>query len=280
MDKLLHTIRMRLAVAVAMVLCMVACLTVSRATAVPLPAIFDASLLRQPSPVMAMVVVAISFVGCATLVSLALGRWRPEAGLFTASVGLAVYAIRGGSMTQTLQYASGRSVFLQLMVELVLLYVLVAIAVAIGCKLSGNAGSPPAEADEDPELTERNALNQKLLAVAVQVVVMGVVLMLLGQGESKKQAMWAVGLAAYVGAVGAHWAFPIRRGEWLAAAPLFVGVFGYAMAFVRPPQIAIGIVQQPLATALPLHYVSMGIAGAVLGHWMSRKWQEEALAKE
>ena len=274
---LLHTIRMRLAVAVAMVLCMVACLTVSRATLVPVPAMFEASLLRQPSPVMAMLVVAISFLGCAALVSVALGRWRPEAGLFTAAVGVAVYAIRGGSMTQTLQYADGRSVFLQMLVELVLLYGVVVVAAMIGCKFSGNRA---AVTNDDPEESERNSLNQNLLAIAVQVVVMGIVLMMLGQGESKKQAMWAVGLAAYVGAVGAHWAFPIRRGEWLAMGPLFVGMVGYAMAFVRPPLIAIGIVQQPLATPLPLHYVSMGIAGALLGHWMSRKWQEEALERE
>jgi hypothetical protein len=274
----IHIIRMRVAVVVAAVLCMVACLISSRATRVPLTAIFEASVLRQPSPVLALIVVAVVFVACAAVVSMALGRWRPEAGLFAAAAGVSVFAIRGGSITQTLQYAHSGSVFIALAVELVLLYAVVGLAALLCGKLSGRPAPAPPVTQTDAENDDPHSLKHCLLAVLVQAIGMAVVMMLLGQSESKKQAMATVAVAAYIGAIAAHYTFPVRRGEWLAFGPLLVGVAGYLIESTGATQIAIGRVNNPLATPLPLHYVSMGIVGGVLGHWMSRKWQDEAAA--
>lgn len=274
----IHLIRMRIAVAVAALLCSVTCLFVSRATRVPLTATFDASVLRQPGPVLALLVVAVLYVGCAALVSIALGRWRPEAGLFCAAVGVGVFAVRGGSITQTLQNGSGGSVFVTLAVELVLFYAVVAMTALLCSKLIGTVERSPDAETGNSDGTEPLPLRHNLLAVVVQAVAMVVVMMVLGQSESKKQAIAVVAIAAYVGAIVAHYTFPVRRGEWLAFGPLLVGVLGYLFESTQSANHAIGLVSSPLATALPIHFVSAGIAGGTLGHWMSRKWQEEAAA--
>jgi hypothetical protein len=109
---------------------------------------------------------------------------------------------------------------------------------------------------------------------------MTIVMLILAQSETKKQAIIAVAAASYLGAIAAHYTFPVRNGLWLALAPLPVGLIGYLLEYSKPSLLAIGMASQPLATALPLDYAAAGIFGGILGHWMSQKWQAESQAAE
>lgn len=269
----LATLKTRLAIALAAIACAVVAMFVSRIAHVPAVVGSDISLLRQPSSVVALIAVAVVTIASTTLVSMVIGRSRREAGLFCAAVGLIAFAAQGGSITSTLQYASGPGVLITLVVELVLLYAIVAAALFVSGKLAPTVTPVAATDEETPDL------NHHLFAVAVQTVAMVIVMLVLGQSESKKHAMTAVGLAAYIGAIAAHYSFPVRNGLWLTIAPLPVGIVGYLLEYTKPTLLSIGLVDQPLATALPLHYVGAGIAGGILGHWMSQKWQAESLAQ-
>jgi hypothetical protein len=51
-------------------------------------------------------------------------------------------------------------------------------------------------------------------------------------------------------------------------------------AYVSPGDWQIGQAGVPLARALPLDYASAGPAGAILGYWMSRRWQRAGTLEE
>jgi hypothetical protein len=61
---------------------------------------------------------------------------------------------------------------------------------------------------------------------------------------------------------------------------LIVGVVGYFWAYTWPGLWQIGNVAVPLARALPLDWASAGPSGAILGYWMSRRWQRESREAE
>jgi hypothetical protein len=249
-------------------------LLASRALGVPPVDGLDISLLNGDRPVVSLLVVAIVFVGCAVLGSFAVRRSSEEVGLFVAAVGLAVFSVRGGSISTTLRYGDGGGggIFVKLAIELVLLYAIVAAALVVIRKVVGPGVTADPAADDD----ETGSRNHHLMAVGVQAVTMAVVMFVLGHSESKKQAIIAVGVAAYLGSIAAHYTFPIQRGQWLALGPLVVGLVGYLLERSHPALASIGLVQQPLAIALPIDYASAGIIGGILGHWVSLKWAREA----
>ena len=258
-------------IAVAVVLCATVCLLASRAFGVPAAQGSDISLLNGDRSILSILVIGVTFIGGATLVSMAVGRWREEAGLFAAAVGLAVFAVRGGSISTTLRYSSGSGIYVLLAFELVLMYAMVAGAILLSHRwLKAKPVTIGGATDDEP------GQSQHLLAVGVQAVAMAIVMLIVGQSESKKQAMASVALAAYLGSIAAHYTFPIRRGHWLAFGPLLVGIVGYVLERSKPALLSIGLVAQPLAIALPIELVSAGIVGGILGHWMSQKWADEA----
>jgi hypothetical protein len=258
-------------IALAAGFCAAICLLASRAFGVPPVEGLDISLLNGGQPILSILVIAVTFIGGATLVSLAVGRWSHEAGLFAAAVGLAVFAVRGGSISTTLRYSSGAGVYMLLAIELVLMYAMVVAAIWLSHRWSKAAPLAQTEAnDEQPSRTHH------LFAVGVQAVTMAIIMLAVGQSESKKQAMATVMLAAYAGSIAAHYTFPILRGHWLAFGPLLVGIVGYFLEGSKPTLLPIGLVDQPMAIALPIELVSAGIIGGILGHWMSQKWADEA----
>jgi hypothetical protein len=267
-------LRLRAGIIAGAILCLLFCCWVARTMDIPPVAGFDAALLSQPGAIVHIVIVAVCFLAGTLLVTLALGRWRAEAGLFCASVGLAVFSWRGGNIGATLHYAAGPSIFIRLMAELALLYVIVALGILGSLRLLGK----PKLTDDSGD--ETSSWNHHLLAVAVQTIVMIVVMLLVAQNEYKKQAMAAVGISAFIGAVAAGYTFPVRRGFWLVIAPLLVGIIGYGLEFSKPFLLPIGMVEWGLATPLPLDYVAFGVAGGILGDWMVAKWKAEAAAAD
>ncbi len=265
----------RLTIALAALVCGLVGHFVSRALHVPVQPGFDVSLLRQPNPIMAVLVVGVVFVAATVLVTFAIGRWRREAGLFCGAFTLAGFSLPGGSITSTLQYANGSSTLLVLLAELVLLYTLAAVAV-YGSQWVTGPSEEPADKLDEVEGTDAQGMNHNLLSIAVQAVVMAIVMLILGQNESKKQALAVVAAGSYLGAIVSHYTFPVRNGYWLAIAPLIVGCIGYLLEWFQPTLLEIGLPSQPLAIALPIDYVLAGITGGILGHWMSRKWKLES----
>jgi hypothetical protein len=227
---------------------------------VPAERRFQASLLSQPSPILAVVVVFIGLVACSILLHLIEGADEPEIPLLGAVAGLATLSWHGGTMTALLQN-SPLAVFPTLAAETVLLG-----AMIFGCwqllvRLSRSVELPP----ED--------LQSCLMCAATAALVMSVAMYFLCQTDSKKQVMAAVGISAFAGAAAAYSAFSVRWVGCYLAAPLLVGIGGYLLAYFSPGDWHIGHTGQPLAYPLPLDYASFGTVGTLLGYWTAQKWK-------
>src|SRR5256885_12621050 len=94
----------------------------SRAVHVPSYPGFAASLLGQPSPVVAIVFAYVGVAVAACIGALLCGGVRYDAPLFCGAVALSVLSFRGGTIRNVLLSATGRGVFLRLAVEVVLLF--------------------------------------------------------------------------------------------------------------------------------------------------------------
>ncbi len=222
---------------------------------------FQASLLIQPSPIVAVLVVFVGLAGCSILLNVIEAAEEPEVPLFGAVAGLATLSWRGGTMTTILQN-SPLVVFPTLAVEVILLG-----AIIFGCwyllrRLNRNLEEP---ADEE--------LQSRAMCTGTAALVMVVAMYFLCQTDAKKQVMAAVGISAFAGAAVAYSAFSVRWVGCYLAAPLLVGVAGYLLARSSPGDWHIGRTGQPLAYPLPLDYASLGTVGSLLGYWTSQKWK-------
>jgi hypothetical protein len=272
-----HTNRDRVLLAIASIACYWVFGLVASIFALPRYPGFDASLLHQPAPIVALLVAIVTLVACTLLGSLVAGIVHFEAGLFAASIGLVALSTRGGPIRQTLFNASGPGVFVTLAIELIVLYA----GIALACFALGvlrDRGMLRAEEHRDTHREREELPSQTALAVATQIGVMFVLMLLLAQADLKGQAVWSVVLASLVGTLAAHSLFPVRPAIWFLAGPLLLGLAGYAIAFVTGGYSPLGIVGgflPQLARPLPVDYAAMGTAGTLLGYWISRGWHIE-----
>src|SRR5690606_25789552 len=106
--------------------------------------------------------------------------------------------------------------------------------------LKGDEFRDGVEDIEDP-------LNNKMLALAGQVVVMVIVVLLLAQSDDKAQVVAAVGIGGYLGTIASHSLFPVRPSVWFWAGSFLTGAIGYGLAYLGgDDQLAIGLISQPL----------------------------------
>jgi hypothetical protein len=93
------------------------------------------------------------------------------------------------------------------------------------------------------------------------------------------QVIAAAFIGSFAGSAAAHSIFATGPRSWYWLPPLVLGAVSYALAGMSPPAgIDIADPRGPfigLVRPLPLDYASAGVAGAVMGHWMSRRWQKE-----
>jgi hypothetical protein len=265
-------IKARIGLGSAIVACWLMMLLATSWFAIPALPGFDGSLLRQPSPVLAILMIAIFLPICTLLGTFLAGAIRFEAGLFAATMGLMTVSLRGGTMQSVLQEAGGQaSVYYTLIGELIILAILLGAMWAmlwfIG-KKTVIAREEPLELDHDE--------SSGPFACIAQVVSMSLIMMFLCQSEAKYQSLASVGIASCVGTMIAFMSFPTRPGIWYWTGPLAVGLIGYIIAATgNDPTMAIGHpshgIFSALARPLPLDYASAGPAGSILGYWMMRK---------
>jgi hypothetical protein len=230
---------------------------------VPAERHYQAGLLSQPSPVIAVCMVFAGLFGISLLLSAIEATDEPEVPLFGAVAGLATLSWRGGTMTIVLQN-SPLIVFPTMAVELILLG-----AIIFGCWHLLRRRMQIQD-DEDAEW------NTRLLCTGTAALAMLVVMYFLCQTDAKKQVMAAVGISAFAGAATAYSIFSVRWAGCYLAPPLLVVAFGYLLTYYSPGDWHIGRTGQPLAYPLPLDYASLGTVGSLLGYWAAQKWKHEA----
>lgn len=257
----------------------------ARVLAVPPEPGFQGSLALQRN-------VVLSFLMCAGIVAAAAGIGtaiaggvRFNAGLFAAGLALAALSWRGGPTRETFLYALAMrgpsEIFLMMAMEIVLLGLIIGGAwwVLRSMHVSGTLRDRESESMLD---TPAHARAIEMTALAVQGAITAGGVVFLGQSDAKMQVMMAVGVGSWAGSAITHsiYATGPRSAYW--APPLVVGLLGYLMAALFLPRgvetanfqgVFVGLIWP-----LPLDWASAGVVGAVVGHWMSRRWLKERQA--
>jgi hypothetical protein len=240
----------------------------------------DPSLALQPRPAAVMLLVGFVLWIAVAVATVIAGGIRLDAGLFAGAVGLAVLRVRGGPMRYVFQSAGGAGVMLSLLLELLILYGFLALA-WYGLWTLHRRGGIEGDALRDGLADQEHTLGERVVAAATQIATMAVLAVLLAQTDDTKQAMAAVFCASLLATLLAYAFSPVRPSVWYWAGPLAVGAVGYAAGYMNwgrggpsvwKAGLAAGFLA-PLARPVPLDYASAGPAGAILGYWLSRRWQ-------
>ena len=257
----------------------------AKALSVPPEPGFQASVVLQQhvalgSLSMVGIVAAAAVVGTAVA-----GGIRFNAGLWTAAWALAALSIRGGQSRPTYVYAmttrGPENVFFMLAGETVLLGLVLGGVwwILRSLHLSGTLKDRESESMLD---TPGHAMAIEMTALAVQGAITAGGVLFLAQSDAKAQVMVAVLIAALAGSAVTHQIYSTgpRSAYW--APPLVIGLLGYLLSAVSPPR---GVERvdfvggfSALVRPMPLDWASAGVIGAIMGHWMSRRWQKEKRA--
>jgi hypothetical protein len=225
---------------------------------------YAASLL-QGSAVMNVLLVAIAYVSIAAAASLILGRVRPGIGVFAASFGLAALSFRGGTASTVLRDLGPSATYGMFLGETVLLAAIAAAAMLL-CRFL--APLPPLAMLQDEEPAKGS---DRLISVGLQTAITLVLILVLGQSDVKGQALFAVGVASLIATLVADNSLPVGFTPLAVMAPFIAAMVGYAWALTGGGSSPSG-----LERVTPLDYASLGVAGTMMGHWMTHQWREEA----
>jgi hypothetical protein len=255
---------------------------VAKAMHVPSEPKFRGVLLQPPGPQAgALVVGLLLLVACTGLGTLVLRRRWFLAGLMTAVAGLANWSVRGGPAEYVFfradTFGQGKWVFIQMLGELTILFAVIGgLWNWLWARQQHLLLAMPEEKEKG---TERGSV---LTAILAQAAIMAVLLLLLSATSQKKQVLTSVFIAGLVAtAIAESWFADVRAARWYWAAPLVVGVLGYAAGYFMPAGIEFGSVDPernifaPLTRVLPLDYASLGCAGVLLGYWAASPEPED-----
>jgi hypothetical protein len=241
-----------------------------------IPVALSGSLLQQPSSDLALIIVAVTFFAATLVGSAIAGSVRFDGGLFCACLALEALSLRnGGTMRDVLFASSSRSIFLALAIEVALLGLLVWCGWRLQWMLF-RRGWLKEDSDRDGVILAEDEFDLKAIALAAQVVVMTLLMLLLSQTDHKKLVLAGVGASATAGSIAAFLAAPTQPSVWYWIGPFVVAIIGYLATYIAPIGWESGGPRGPLANLarpLPIDYASVGTAGAILGYWMSRRWQ-------
>ncbi len=199
------------------------------------------------------------------------GRIRFDAGLTSAAAALGAFSIRGGAARYVLMSASSPDIYNSLILETLLLYALLLFCWTILWQLH-KRDLHKRDLHRDGVTEPTGPLSQQLISLLITTVIMAILVYFFAQTDEKKQAIAAVGLAAFLATAAAHSMVPVSPSIFYWMAPMIVAIAGYFSAHGAPGSWSIGEIPQPLARPLPLDYASAGTIGSVIGYWMSRRW--------
>ena len=239
---------------------------------------FSASLFQQPTAFTTIVVVGIVYAASVVIGSFIAGVIGFDAGLFCASIGLCALSARGGAMRFTLMESPTAATWLMLIGEIIVL----ALVVGCGMLLQDLLHRKGLLHDDDHRhiVNEvHRSLDQRLLALLCNVIVISICMMLLAPTDRKPQAVITVAVSSFLGTLAAYYIVPTKPSVWYWAAPIVVGAIGYGLQYIaKPGGWEIGEIRgafAALARPLPLDYAGSGVAAAIFGYWVSRRWQHE-----
>lgn len=231
------------------------------------------------------------------------GPRLPEAGALAAGVGLAGLALRGGSMESLLGYsagpsAEGRRALMVAMGFDALLWGLILLAtwfaVMFVYRWLWPAGDDETlRADDDEEATMRivrvpAAIGWPAFAVTT-VVGMFVIYLTIARSPvapiSRGQVIASVFGAMYLGAMAARYFTGIHDARWYMLAPLATSLVGYLVGYLQANlgwakgatavyALLATTPPHPLMRPLPIEYLAVGLAGAIVGYWSGHKIEE------
>lgn len=192
-------------------------------------------------------------------------------GAATAAALLASASLFGEGSIALLRVADGPAVFLSLAVELAALGAVWAaglFAMAWGWKRGASARDV---GDRSQASSALAAMGPSCGAGLITAVVGGGLTYVLLRDPDAQQAVGALTVAFALGGLAARTAFPESGHRGIVLSPIFVGLAAYVWAFFEYATMQTVLADlynrafPPLATALPVHYVSAGTLGAALG---------------
>jgi hypothetical protein len=271
-------LRERFTLTAGSLLCVFITLWFSRMLGIPADPMRAGTLLQQSAWPIAIGLTWILLIGGTLLTCVFASNRHYEAGLFCSSLGVAILSVQFGPERFALFAAGGPHVYLSMCLELILLYIGIAIAWSVLHRAS-RVGLLPAE----PAVKMDEPLDQKLLAMLMHVIVMTVVMLLLCRSDVKPQTFASVAVAAYLASLAAYQFVPTQPSAWFLASPLIVGLIGYIAQYFSPWDWMIGDARgyfANLSCPLPLDYATLGTAGALLGYWTAQRWHQNAPVTE
>lgn len=233
---------------------------------------FQGSLLQQSGWPLAIIATYVMLIVCVAVASAIGGRFWFFTGLFAATIGLMALSARGGPSRYVLFDAAARGetpgIFFRLLIEQCLLFIPIALLWTFFWRRYDAAVSVTA-----PPGQERPAASSLILSVLAEAVLMGLIVLLLAPTDAKKQDLVGVFIGGLVGSSLVEYLFPHpKAAAWYWVGPFLVGAIGYAAAYVHATPWTTGTAQGALANLshpLPLDYASAGVAGAIMGFWIS-----------
>lgn len=240
---------------------------------VPAVGTTHAALLLQPSAGKAFAVVVGVLALAGTLGTLIAGRIRPDAGLFCGVFSLLAISSQTGRMRDVLFEQPSSGTYIMLAVETGMLAAVLGAGQWVLSSLVKRGvllGDDKRDGIDAPDAT----VGECLLAVVATAGAFALLTWFLVPTDDKKQAIFGVGLAAFIAAAAVHHlivsvapAWPFWVGVLLAS----TGLFAYGST--QPGLPGIGVTAIPACRALPVDHASAGVAAAVLGYWYSRRWK-------
>ena len=256
----------------------------------------------QRAVLMLVEVLALSAVvsGLATAL---IGRKLPDAGVFAVALGLAVASLRGDTasyllITVTGSDASARDLLAwKLAFEGFAWFAVMAAAMVVGgwvtrwtttedTAASDTSWHDSALAEAAGLATGYGASDERdwidgLKVTGVSLVTAAVLFRLLATGSPWRsiqhgQVFFALAVAFYVGGMVAYRYWRVRSALWGCLAPPLLCLFGYVLSAVgSPPKGPYGAVASvppsSFFRALPIEYVCVGTAAALMSFWSARR---------
>lgn len=269
----------KLALTIATIACFGIWYALHTLVGVPVYAQFSFGLLSD-KPAVASLIVMLGVPLLTLVASLAVGRIRFEAGLFCALIGLITLPAHGGDIRSAV-LTHGAGVYIQLAIESLLLGIsIIGTCVMLDRMRTSRLLTPPAvSTDADPD-----TMSDRITAVIVQALVTIALLTILCQSPAKGQTLATACIASMLAAMLVHQIYVVRGSVWYLAGTMLASVIAYLYTGLMSPAGAeIGATSGFLAGAarpLPLHYATLGCAGAIFGYWCSLVWHAAKKAKE